>query len=125
MSSRLSRRALAHHAASRLLEGDSNVMDELAALLISEGREREADILVRDIEDHLARHGQLVITVESAREIDDSLKRQITKLFDGMIVHIKEVINPSLIGGFKITTPTQSLDATVASKLKTLRAMKV
>lgn len=125
MSGRLSRRVLAKHAAERLVRGEAEVIDELAALLVSEGREREADILVRDIEDQLARDGQLVVTIESARKVDDSVRQQVAKLFPKKTVHIREVIRPELIGGLKITTPARTLDATVLGKLKTLRGAKV
>lgn len=125
MSGRLSRRVLAKHAAERLARGEAVVIDELAALLVSEGREREADILVRDIEDQLARDGQLVVTIESARKVDDSVRQQVAKLFPKKTVHIREVIRPELIGGLKITTPARTLDATVLGKLKTLRGAKL
>lgn len=124
MSSRLSRRVLAGHVAQRLIDGDTAVMDELAALLVSESREREADILVRDIEDHLADRGQLVVTIESAREVDPSVKKQVAALFADKTVHIREVVRSELIGGIKITTPARTLDATVLGKLKTLRGAK-
>lgn len=125
MSSRLSRRTLATHVARRLLEGDNSVIDELAALLINEGREREVDILVRDIEGQLAQMGELVVTVESAHEIDEGIRKQVAKMFFDKTVHIREVVRPELIGGVKITTPARMLDETVAAKLANLRAMKV
>ena len=125
MARQLSRRVLAAHAANRLIAGDSSVMEELAALLIEEGREREVDILVRDIEDHLSRNGQLVVTIESARAIEDSVRVCVASLFPKKTVHIREIIRPELIGGLKITTPARTLDATVLGKLKTLREAKV
>lgn len=125
MPTRLSRRKLATHAADRLLAGDNSVIDELAALLISEGRVREADLLKRDIESKLADRGQLVVTVEAARPISGESKRQIEQMFAGKTVHIVEKIRPELIGGFKISTPSQVLDASIATKLMSLRTMKV
>ena len=125
MSGRLSRRTLATYVAKRLADGDKRVIDELAAFLIAESREREADILVRDIENQLAEFGELVITVESAHQIDERTKRQVKQMFADKKVHIREQINPELIGGVKITTPTQMLDQTVATRLANLRAMKV
>ncbi|OYX43373.1 hypothetical protein B7Y94_01535 [Candidatus Saccharibacteria bacterium 32-49-12] len=125
MASRLSRRKLAIHAANRLLEGDESVIDELAALLIAERREREADTLVRDIEDQLGFSGELVVTVETAHKIDETIRQQVFQLFPDKTVHIREVIKPELIGGFRVTTPERVLDATLASKLSALRAMKV
>lgn len=125
MASRLSRRKLAAYAAKRLIEGDEAILDQVAALLISERRERESSILARDIEDQLLKNGQMVLTVESARTINNSLRSQVEQLFPRLEVHIREVVRPELIGGLRIITPTQEFDATVASKLKTLRAMKV
>lgn len=125
MAGRLSRRKLAIHAAERLIAGDSAVVDELAALLIDERREREADLLVRDIEDQLAQRGEMVVVVEAARTIDSDTKRQIEQLFPGKNVSIREVIRPELIGGFRLMTPAQLLDISLAKKLSDLRAMKV
>lgn len=125
MAVRLSRRVLASHAADRLIDGDNSVIEELAALLVTEGRERESDILIRDIEDQLSRRGQLVVTIESARAVDDSTRASVAELFSGQTVHIREVIRPELIGGLRITTPARTLDATVLGKLKTLRKGKI
>jgi F0F1-type ATP synthase delta subunit len=40
-------------------------------------------------------------------------------------VHIQETVKPELIGGLRITTPTQALDQTVARKLETLRMAEI
>ena len=40
-------------------------------------------------------------------------------------VHLREIIRSELIGGVKITTPTQVMDATIAKKLNDLRAKKI
>ena len=40
-------------------------------------------------------------------------------------VRLREIIRSELIGGVKITTPTQVLDATIAKKLNDLRAKKI
>ena len=37
----------------------------------------------------------------------------------------REIIRSELIGGVKITTPTQVIDATIAKKLNDLRAKKI
>ena len=74
------RRKLAQHAAERLLKGDAAVIDELAALIIAERREREIDLLVQDIEAELAERGMVVATVESARALDATTKDAIKRL---------------------------------------------
>ncbi|QJU09178.1 F0F1 ATP synthase subunit delta [Candidatus Saccharibacteria bacterium oral taxon 488] len=173
------RRKLARHAAERLLAGDAAVIDELAALIVHERREREVDLLVQDIEAELAERGTVVATVESATSLDEATKGAIRKLLssdsgmeslssvegrsaarasrkdarsearvpetDGsdratqhvelpdtevpsdriVQVRLREIIRSELIGGVKITTPTQVMDATIAKKLNDLRAKKI
>ena len=173
------RRKLAQHAAERLLTGDAAVIDELAALIIAERREREVDLLVQDIEAKLAELGMIVATVESATPLDAATKDAIKRLLSsnsGMEsltsvegrsaarasrkdarsearapetdasdratqhvehldaevpsdriaqVRLREIIRSELIGGVKITTPTQVMDATIAKKLNDLRAKKI
>lgn len=125
MAGRLSRRALATFVAKELLAGNDQVIDWLAALLIEERREREADLLVRDIESILADSGQMIVQVDTARPLDAATKQEIESMFDQYEVHIKETVRPELIGGVKITTPTQSLDRTIAKKLEMLRTAEI
>ena len=125
MAGRLSRRALATFVAKELLAGNDQIIDWLAALLIEERREREADLLVRDIESILADSGQMIVQVDTARPLDAATKQEIESMFDQHEVHIKETVRPELIGGVKITTPTQSLDRTIAKKLEILRTAEI
>ena len=127
------RRKLAQHAAERLLAGDAAVIDELAALIIAERREREVDLLVQDIEAKLAERGMIVATVESATPLDTVTKDKIKNLLSSKTnasnqdvkVLLRESIDQALIGGFKLRTPTATLDATIAKKLNDLRAKKI
>ena len=127
------RRKLAQHAAERLLAGDAAVIDELAALIIAERREREVDLLVQDIEAKLAERGTVVATVESATPLDTVTKDEIKNLLSSKTnasnqdvkVLLRESIDQALIGGFKLRTPTATLDATIAKKLNDLRAKKI
>ena len=125
MAGRLSRRALATFVAKELLAGNDQIIDWLAALLIEERREREADLLVRDIESILADSGQMIVQVDTARPLDVATKKEIESMFDQHEVHIKETVRPERIGGVKITTPTQSLDRTIAKKLEMLRTAEI
>ena len=125
MAGRLSRRALATFVAKELLAGNDQIIDWLAALLIEERREREADLLVRDIESILADSGQMIVQVDTAHPLDVATKKEIESMFDQHKVHIKETVRPELIGGVKITTPTQSLDRTIAKKLEMLRTAEI
>lgn len=125
MTSRLSRRTLAKFAADELMAGNEQVLDQLAALLVEEQREREADILVRDIEAQLAEAGHEVVRVETAHPLDVSTRRDIEALFDDKKVYMQEIVKPELIGGLRITTSTQALDQTIARKLETLRMAEI
>ena len=129
----VSRKKLAKYAAEQILAGNDVVLEEIAGLLIYEKHEREVDLLVRDIEAELAERGEIVVSVESARALDDSTRRKIEQFLTSVAsgknskpkVSLRESIDPTLIGGFKLQTPTATLDATVSKKLNDLRAKKI
>jgi len=125
MASFLSRRKLAEYATSQLLVGDGSIIDQLAGFLLDEGREREVELLIADIEELLAEKGQLILTVETAHKLDEKTKDQLERLFADRTVHFREIIKPELIGGFRLRTPTQFLDRTIAGDLNKLKAQKV
>ena len=129
----VSRRKLAKYAAEQILAGNDAVLEEIAGLLIYEKHEREVDLLVRDIEAELAENGEIVASVESARALDDNTRHKIEQFLATAAsgknskpkVSLRESIDPTLIGGFKLQTPTATLDATVSKKLNDLRAKKI
>lgn len=129
----VSRRKLAKYVAEQIMAGNDTIMEEIASLLVHEKRQREIELLVRDVEAELAEHGEIVASVESARKLDVDTKREIEKYLMSAVsannnkskVTLKESIDPTLIGGFKLRTPTATLDATIAKKLNDLRAKKI
>ncbi len=129
----VSRKKLAKYAAEQILAGNDAVLEEIAGLLIYEKHEREVDLLVRDIEAELAERGEIVASVESARALDDNTRRKIEQFLATVAsdknskpkVSLRESIDPTLIGGFNLRTPTATLDATVLKKLNDLRAKKI
>jgi len=129
----VSRRKLAKYAAEQIMAGNDTIMEEIASLLVYEKRQREIELLVRDVEAELAEHGEIVASIESARKLDVDTKREIEKYLMSAVgannnkskVTLKESIDPTLIGGFKLRTPTATLDATIAKKLNDLRAKKI
>ena len=122
---RTSRRRLAEYVAERLLADDGSVIAELAALIITERREREIELIVRDIEDSLARRGVLVATVETATQLTDNVRAEIVKLLDASEVKLREIVAPELIGGVRVRTPGAVLDGTIVQKLHTLKSKKI
>lgn len=121
---RLSRRKIARYVAGRLAIGDELIIEELAALIIEERRERDIDLLVRDIEDQLAQSGITIATVETAKPLSEAVRQSVRKLLGGD-VRLREEVRPELIGGIRIETPTQELDGTISQKIYALKSRKV
>jgi len=124
MMMRLSRRKIARYVAGRLAIGDELIIEELAALIIEERRERDIDLLVRDIEDQLAQSGITIATVETAKPLSEAVRQSVRKLLGGD-VRLREEVRPELIGGIRIETPTQELDGTISQKIYALKSRKV
>ena len=123
----VSRRKLANQAARRIAAGEvkATVLRELAAYLIDSGREREAELLVRDIETAMLSHGVAVGTVVSARKLSADALATI----EGFVKHhykntskvvLRERLDTSVIGGVKLILPDKQLDATIQTKLDKL-----
>lgn len=124
MTMRLSRRKIARYVAGRLATGDELIIEELAALIIEERRERDIDLLVRDIEDQLAQSGMTIATVETAKPLSETVRQSVRELLGGD-VRLREEVRPELIGGIRIETPTQELDGTISQKIYALKSRKV
>jgi F-type H+-transporting ATPase subunit delta len=125
MPGRLSRRKIAQYAAERLVDGGADIVKQVAAMLVAEGRQRELDLIVRDIYDALESKGVVVATVSSAHGLSDQLKQAVQKMVGADRVIIREQINKDLIGGVKIETANKRYDGTVKYKLSELRAQKI
>lgn len=124
----LSRRKLAEHVAGRLLRGDSSkdAMRELAAYLVDTKRTKEAELVIRDIEATLARNGNVVARVVSARTLaadaTAAIQQYVKKQTDASHVLLRETIDASVIGGVRIEFPGAINDATIRTKLDKLTA---
>jgi F0F1-type ATP synthase delta subunit len=129
MAARVSRRKIAAYCAERLIANDSTVTTQLAAYLVDERRTRETDLIVRDIESALAQRGVMVADVASTTELSSGVRKEIEKFLadthDIDAVHLREALDPELLGGVKVTTPEAQFDATIRRKLTTLKASKL
>ena len=127
-ASTISQRRLAAYVAGQLLaSGDKNrLIKELAAYLIETGRVRDLNQVVAAIEEALALRGAVVATVTTARPLSPENKQAIVEQFTptGAELYIREQIDPSVIGGFKIELPGSQFDGTVIHKLTTLKGIK-
>jgi len=125
MPDRLSRRKIANYVADRLLAEDGQVIDQLAALLVHENRQREIDLIVRNIHDALESRGMVVTTVSSAHPLSDEIRSKVKDIIGGDKVLLREKIDETLIGGIKIDAAGKRYDGTVKYKLSELRAQKI
>ncbi|MGB4800231.1 MAG: F0F1 ATP synthase subunit delta [Candidatus Saccharimonadales bacterium] len=127
MHGKLSRRKLAQYVAERVREGQvpESVIQEVAAYLVESRRLREMPLVVRSIEDALAERGVVVATVTSARPLTTTLRDAVKAQAGDEEVYLREVVDPSVIGGVRVQTPDASYDGTVQHKLQALRAAKV
>lgn len=123
----MSRRKIATYvsgfAKDGMLPGD--IVEELAAYLIDTGRQHELTLIVRTIEDILEQKGVVIATATSAHGLDDSLKEQLKNFINADEFYLREIIEPAVIGGVRLKTPSKTLDTTIAHKLTLLQSAKV
>jgi len=124
MATHISRRKLSQHAAGMIIKGEiSQAVEQLAAYLVQSGRTREAGLIVRDIEVELAELGTVVATVTTAHALSDELRAGVNTLIGAREPHVKEIVDPAVIGGIKIDMPGKQYDATVRRKLELLKEL--
>lgn len=127
MSGRLSRRSMATYIATGLVEGQSKkkLFNQLAGYLVDSKRTKELKLIVRDIEFMLSAKGFVQATVTSAFDLSTETKKALesfvkeqTKAKD---VSLSAMVDPSVMGGVKITVPGCELDQTIAHQLTVLK----
>ena len=126
MQSKLSRRKLALYVVASAKDGviPVGIMKKVAAYLIDTGRTREVELVARAIEDELAEKGTVVATVTSAFPLDEALRMAVEDEIGAQTFALKEVVDPSVLGGVRIDMPGKRLDATLSRKLTMLRSAK-
>lgn len=100
--------------------------NEVAAYLLSEGRTKELDALMRDITQLRARSGIIETEVEIAHELNSGLSGSVKSVIKKLHPNAKQIIinksiNPELIGGVKISLPEEQLDTSIRGKLNKMR----
>ncbi len=125
---KISRRKIAAYVADELING-RNAVRELAAYLIESGRIREAELIVRDVEGALADRGVVVADVASSRSLVADTQAEITRYLQHTTgakdVHLRQSVDPDLLGGIRIDTPGQRFDTTLRHRLNQLTASKI
>lgn len=127
MSERISRRKLANYVVEAIEHGSGadEAIAELAAYLIETKRTREAELVVRSIEDTLAEHGTVIAHVSSAHPLDENVHETIQRLLNASTLHLTKEVDPSLIGGIRVEAPGKRLDATVKRNILALSQVKL
>ena len=125
----LSRRKIATYLANELVAGKptDRLLTQAASYLVDHRQVNQAELLVRDIEEILARdHGVVLASVVSARELSDgiitSIKQFVLRAEGAKQVEVSASVDPSLLGGVIVRTPRAELDTTVRKQLNALRS---
>lgn len=127
MPGRISRRSIAEYIANGLIDGKNKktLFQELAGFLLESKRTKELDMIVSDIEAQLADRGIVLAAVISASELSAETKNALEKFVkektDAKQVSLETTIDPTVLGGVKISVPGYELDQTVAHQLTVLK----
>jgi len=124
---KLSRRAIAMYVAEQLTSGadSKGIILQLAAYLVDTRRTKELPLIIRDIQYYLAETGSVsgvittatVLSAETKKAIETYIKQQT----GAKTVALDSLIDPTVIGGVKVSIPGRELDATVSRSLAILK----
>ena len=106
----------------------SEYAQQIAALLLYEGRVGQLESLLRDVQANWALHGYIEVLARSAHPLTDTVKQDIEQrirpLFpDAKKVVVTEIIDPSIVGGVQIRLADRQLDLSVEAKLNTFKQL--
>ncbi|HWT40655.1 MAG TPA: F0F1 ATP synthase subunit delta [Dongiaceae bacterium] len=127
MPRKVSRRLLAEYVADQLEAGTASkkITRQLAAYLLENGRDKELELVLRDVQSALAARGSVSGTITTAFELDQATKKSLetfTKQKTGAKhVTLDAAVDPTVLGGVKLSLPGKELDATIARMLTTLQ----
>ena len=125
MTDKLSRQKLATYIADQLKAGNSDALNQLAAYLVETGRTDEAERIVLSAQELLERDGYVYAEVTTATKLSAEMKTKVADLLQATDIEIKETIDPDVLGGIRVKTPSRLFDATIARRLQNLRESKV
>lgn len=127
MARKLSRRSLALHVATHLVNGkpQKEIALQLAAYLMSTRRTKELGSIIRDVQYYLADRGHIAGTVFSAQELSAVTLKELESFTRGKTgaqnVTFDTEVDESLIGGVRIQIPGYELDTTISRQLTILK----
>ncbi len=124
---KLSRRQISSYIANRLAAGDAEALlsRQLAAYLIETKRTNDTELLLRDIQYHLAQQGRVSGTVTTAYALSAATKKSLEayakKVTGAQKVHLDSKVDPTVLGGIRLALPGVQLDTTIARQLTALK----
>ena len=124
---RSSRAQIAKQFLALYKESKPEAIQQLAKHIVQEHRTNEIDLILHEIErSRLHQDGYLEIELITARPIDKELLHQVGKVFRNLTqatnVHINEVIQKNIIGGFIARSSEYEIDASLHRNLSTWRS---
>jgi F-type H+-transporting ATPase subunit delta len=118
------RTQVAEYLAAGLKAKRTETVRAAAAWLVTTGRTRQANYLTRDAAAALTRDGYLLARVTTARPLTAAARSAIETFLkretSATEIELELIINPAVLGGTRIETPTAELDGTIKAKLATL-----
>lgn len=124
---RLSRRQISTYIAHQLIAGESQqtLTRQLAAYLIETRQTKEVNLILRDVQYYLAKQGHVLGTVTTANELTESTKKTIEayakQATNASHITLDTVVDPSVLGGIRLSLPGVELDTTIARQLTALK----
>lgn len=125
-----SRRILAKTFVEELLRAQtsaekSRINRSLAAYIIETKQRKYTDMLLGDITKELAARGHVAARVSTAAPLDSSQRELVMRMVkdttDAKTVELLEEVEPSIIGGIRLSVPGYELDASIKRRLTQLQ----
>ncbi len=116
-----SRMQVAAYVADHLSDNRKGALRSAAAWLAGKGRGREARYLARDIAQVMADRGYVLVQITTARPLGADARGEVERFIKAATgareLELETTVDSGMIGGIKIETPGQALDASVRTKL--------
>jgi F0F1-type ATP synthase delta subunit len=114
-----------------LKDGSTKALSKsLAAYLLDNNEVDQLDSILRDVSQDWAEAGLVEVVAASAHPLTDAvvtdIKAQVKKLYPGAKqIIVSRTIDPSIVGGVKLSLPGQQLDMSVEAKLNKFKQLTV
>lgn len=105
-----------------------HLASEVAAYLLAERRVNELDSVLRDVQEDWAEAGVVDVVATSAYELTPVIKADITKRIrllypEAFKIIVTDNIDPTVIGGVRLSLPNQQLDLSIEAKLNKFKQL--